>query len=687
MRMKNEKMRRPGLRGKLIWGIILLGIFLCGVACIIGYQRFTTVLERQYNAMAYYIADTALSYVDGDRIDEYLSGGVIDDAFLECQAKLDTLVAATDATFIYVARVDPTDYMTLRYVYDSVHPDSGFDRYPLNYTARDIDPQYVDSVRKLMTSGERSAQYFYSNNEESGAHTTAAVAVYNSGGGIVAMLAVEKAMTELDNARKSYVYVVTAVTFLAVMLFIFLYSSYLNKYTIRPILTITAEAKTFAESGAQLSEQVRQIRSRDEIGTLAQAVYKMQVDIKTYIENLTVITAEKERISAELDVARHIQASMLPYIFPPFPDRGEFDIYASMTPAKEVGGDFYDFFLVDDNHLALVIADVSGKGVPAALFMVIAKTLLKNSAQTGYAPGKVLEKVNNQLCENNEAEMFVTVWLGILEISTGRLVCANAGHEYPALRRAGGVFELVKDKHGFVLAGMEDVRYREYELTLNPGDQLYVYTDGVAEATNARNELYGVERMLGALNRCGETDCEALLRGVKEDIDVFVGEAPQFDDITMLSLKMLPQNSPRTKTCHLSPTLDAIGEAASFVERELEAAEVPAKIIAQINIAVDEIFSNIARYSEAGEAVLALTVEQGKVTLRFSDDGKPYDPTGKPDPDTTLSAEERDIGGLGIFMVKKTMDTLEYDYRGGCNILELTKRYESNNQCKGENLP
>ena len=246
---------------------------------------------------------------------------------------------------------------------------------------------------------------------------------------------------------------------------------------------------------------------------------------------------EKERIGAELNVATQIQADMLPRIFPAFPERPEFDIYASMTPAKEVGGDFYDFFLVDDDHLAMVIADVSGKGVPAALFMVIAKTLLKNAAQTGLPPKAVLEKVNNQLCENNQAEMFVTVWLGIYEISTGKLTAANAGHEYPAIRRSGGRFELVKDRHGFVLAGMENARYREYELELGMGDTLFLYTDGVAEATDGTNTLYGTDRMLDMLNTAPERCPEELLRDVKRDIDRFVGDAPQFDDITMLAIQ------------------------------------------------------------------------------------------------------------------------------------------------------
>ncbi len=247
---------------------------------------------------------------------------------------------------------------------------------------------------------------------------------------------------------------------------------------------------------------------------------------------------EKERIGAELHVATQIQASMLPCVFPAFPEYEEFDIYASMSPAKEVGGDFYDFFLVDQDHLALVMADVSGKGVPAALFMMITKTLLKNAAQSGLSPREAMEKVNNQLLENNEAGMFVTVWLGIYEISSGKLTAANAGHEYPAVKRAGGSFELFKDKHGFVMAGMEDVCYQEYVIELHQGDMLFVYTDGVAEASDEENRLYGTDRMLEALNRKKDVGSQELLQEVRADIDRFVGNAMQFDDITMMAVKI-----------------------------------------------------------------------------------------------------------------------------------------------------
>ena len=255
-----------------------------------------------------------------------------------------------------------------------------------------------------------------------------------------------------------------------------------------------------------------------------------------YTEHLTRATAEKERVSTELRTASNIQESMLPNIFPAFPERSEFDLYASMTPAKEVGGDFYDFFLIDDRHLALVIADVSDKGVPAALFMMSSKILINYRAQMGGNPSEILGAVNAQICKNNTTKMFVTVWLGILDLETGVLTCANAGHEYPIVRGQDGVFRLLKDKHGLVIGGMESSKYTDYEIQMMPGDAIFVYTDGVPEANNADGEFYGLERMEAVLNRLSDCAPQELLQGIKADVDAFTGEADRFDDLTMLCL-------------------------------------------------------------------------------------------------------------------------------------------------------
>ena len=246
---------------------------------------------------------------------------------------------------------------------------------------------------------------------------------------------------------------------------------------------------------------------------------------------------EQERIVKELSTARQIQKSVLPHIFPPFPDRAEIDLFATMDPAKDVGGDFYDFYFIDEDHLCLVIADVSGKGIPAALFMMLSKRILEDLARQEPTPSTILEKTNDLLCDNNQAEMFVTVWLGILEISTGKLTAANAGHEFPAICKKGGSFELYKDTHGFVVGGMEGVHYKGYDLQLNPGDKLFVYTDGVPEATDGSGEMFGTDRMITALRSCADNTPEEILQGVRSAVDSFVGDAEQFDDLTMMCLE------------------------------------------------------------------------------------------------------------------------------------------------------
>ena len=301
-----------------------------------------------------------------------------------------------------------------------------------------------------------------------------------------------------------------------------------------PLIALGKDVQTISSGDLDYRAE---IRSNDEIGDLAKSFNGMAASLKEYIENLTAVTAEKERIGAELDVATHIQKSMLPCIFPAFPDRKEFDVYATMNPAKEVGGDFYDFFMVDDTHLAVVMADVSGKGVPAALFMVIGKTLIKDHTEPGISLGDVFSDVNNMLCDSNSEGLFITAFEGVLDLVTGEFRYVNAGHEPPYICKQGEGYEAYRIKAGFVLAGMEDLRYREGSLQLSAGDRIFLYTDGVTEATDAENQLYGSERLHRVLNDHLDANPEALLAAVKADVDRFVGDAPQFDDITMLCME------------------------------------------------------------------------------------------------------------------------------------------------------
>jgi len=284
--------------------------------------------------------------------------------------------------------------------------------------------------------------------------------------------------------------------------------------------------------------QLSRIRSRNEIGMFADQFSILIQEMERYTQEVARLAGEKERAATELKVAAGIQKQMLPG---EIPDREEFSLYASMNPAKEVGGDFFDFYLIDDDHLALTIADVSGKGIPAALFMAVSKTILKNRTLLGGTPAQILADSNNQLCEGNERNMFVTVWLGILRLSTGQLICANAGHEYPAVRIGQAPFGLIKSRHGVALGAMENVRYRDECFQLAPGDAVFVYTDGVTEANNADQMLFSEERLSGVLEHIKKEDTpEMILETVRSAVDEFTGDTPQFDDLTMMCLVYRP---------------------------------------------------------------------------------------------------------------------------------------------------
>ena len=530
---KKSKKPQKGLAVVLLAGVTIVIVVLTSITAFLGYQEFTSVLEEQYNNNAYEIAETAKSMLNPDKFTGYLDTLEADDEFNRIQKALDDLTVTTNCRFIYVGELSE-DCKTIRYIYDSVNPDLGYDRYPLGLEDNNLDPNYTEDLKYIVETGNRPNHYLYTFIED---HTSAALAVKDSAGKVRAIVVVEKTMDVLDKARTTYVSHVFMIAGGLLVVAVLAYALYLNRRLISPILEVTNEAERFADAHEEGSN-FKAMTAKYEIGVLARSVKRMETDIISYIDNLTKVTAEKERIGAELNVATAIQANMLPTIFPPFPERNEFDIFASMTPAKEVGGDFYDFFLIDDDHIALVIADVSGKGVPAALFMVIAKTLIKDRALSGeYSPAKILSSVNEQLCEGNEAELFVTVWLAVIEISTGKGKAANAGHEHPTLKRANGKYELVEYRHSPAVATMEGMRFREHDFELFPGDSVFVYTDGVPEATDANNVLFGNERMLEALNKDPDADQETILRNVKATVDAFVGSAPQFDDLTMLGFK------------------------------------------------------------------------------------------------------------------------------------------------------
>ena len=524
---KQQKQRK--LSGKFLKALVILAVVICILTSATVTLLYYHSRMAEYSKTAFSLARMAADYIDGDRVQGYLDTGVTDEYYQDVQRFLDVVKQESDIWYYYVFIHDGDE---LIYVWDA-HTDDG-----QNFLGD--REAYIENGREevMAVLSENPPEHFLvSLHPEFGLIGTARAPVYNSAGKAVAVVGVDLYMPGVIRMMVLFLLTVVGVVLLVSVLGGALYYWMINRDVLHPVALLD---QATGEMVNNIDDDVPfevDIHTGDELEKLADSFAKMDLGLRKYIRELAQMTAEKERIGAELGVARQIQADILPRIFPPFPSRDDFDIYATMTPAKEVGGDFYDFFLVDDDHLALVIADVSGKGVPAALFMMISKALIKNRVMAGDSPSLALSNVNEQLCEGNEAEQFVTVWLAVIELSTGHGIAANAGHEHPALRRADGSYELIIYRHSPAVATLEGMRFREHEFQLNPGDSLFVYTDGVAEATDSHNELFGADRMLDALNANIASTPAELLPAVKRSIDAFVGEAPQFDDITMLNLQ------------------------------------------------------------------------------------------------------------------------------------------------------
>lgn len=369
-----------------------------------------------------------------------------------------------------------------------------------------------------------------------GTFCSGAEPVVDKDGDNFAIVSVDVNMNDVVAERRAFLYRIIGVSCIIIIAATLICVMLARRMLTAPLEELSKKTKVFAEKeGEYTKADVIHIDnpSKDEVGDLYQEIRNMQGNLIDYMDNIKKVTAEKERIGAELNVATKIQKDMLPCIFPAFPERPEIDVYATMDPAKEVGGDFYDFFMVDEDHVALVIADVSSKGVPAALFMVIAKTLIKNQTQYGHNVAEVFSIVNNQLCEGNDEGMFVTAFTAVINVKTGHMVYANAGHE-PFLYRHDGEWQWIRPEAGFILAGLPDFPYKSAEMNLSPGDRLFMFTDGVSEAQNIENELFGEDRITKSILAHGDGELSGVPVMVRADIDEFVGEAPQFDDITML---------------------------------------------------------------------------------------------------------------------------------------------------------
>ena len=531
---------RSNMAFNIIGAIVLTLTVFALVVGIIGLMSFTEAFKREYSVTTFHMADSAASLVKGDHLDDYLAGEEMEE-YQESKRLLGFYCRRMAVTIVYVIKVDQSDYGRFVSVFNLVNNTVDHTEYTpweLGYERETTNDEYRQKYKAIYEQGSAYETIYRINTTDGNNwHVTTMVPIRDSDGSVGGLLCLQRPISEIYSARRPYLVTIAISTVLLVLLASAFAIVYLRLAFIKPIRKVAEEASRFAKENTK-GEKLGRISHYEELKKLARSIDTMESDMVKYIENLTTITAEKKRIEVELSLASAIQTNSIPNDFPAFPERTDFDIYASMDPAKEVGGDFYNFFLVDDSHLALVIGDVSGKGVPAALFMMVSNILTSVRTQTGGGtPSQILEFVNDRICENNKLDMFVTIWLGILDLSTGVLKASNAGHEYPAIMHAGGKFELFKDKHGMVVGGMEGVKYTDYEIRLSPGDKIFVYTDGVPEATATDNSMFGTDRMLCALNGDPEAAPEAVLGNVRSAVDGFVKDAQQFDDLTMLCLE------------------------------------------------------------------------------------------------------------------------------------------------------
>lgn len=456
--------------------------------------------------------------------------------------------------------------------------------------------------------------------------------------------------------------------------------------------------RRLADAAQQLSTgdfgvELPRIRTRDEVARLTAAFDRMRVDLKRYINDLTATTAAKERMAGELSAAREIQMSIVPKLFPPLPCRIDIDLYAMLIPALEVGGDLYDFALLDDDHLYVAIGDVSGKGIPASLLMAVGKTLLKSTVQSVRAPDRALQHVNDELSEDNDSCMFITMFCGILNLKTGDFIYANAGHNPPVIVCGDGTMERLGEKPSPALGARAGVRYQSFSRRLKAGDLLALYTDGVTEAMNPAGELYGDGRLLSFLQQKCRRNARGVLEALAQDVRAHAAGAPQSDDITALVVRYHgaqgdaavpaappPESAARApdETLSLRNHLDELPRLAAWIETASETARWSPALGASLNLVLEEWFVNVVSYAHTDGAEHTIDVrlwrDPAEVRLEVEDDGRPFDPTAQAEADTSQPLEHRAIGGLGIHFIRKTMSRFEYRRENNRNIVAMVKQ-------------
>lgn len=515
-----------------------------------GYQLFETNVMASYGKYATTVLEYAYSVTEEYSFGDMIRKREMPEGYEQMRKGLNTVKDSSKIEYLYAVYFENVeDIHSLTYAINAKSKKEIENGGKFTYLGTPCETSGFENdtltfFQKAIKEGMKESSLLVGHSEEYGKMLNGYKVIFDSQGNPAGLLCVEININDINSELGVYVRSIALIACVVTLAVIAVYVATAERNVVRPLMRISVSTDAFvqkmknsAEPEALSYDDVH-IDTNDEIQDLANNIKSLANNVKDYMINIRNIASEKERLGAELDVATKIQEGILPGIFPPYPHRNEFDLFASMSTAREVGGDLYDFFFVDDDHLALVIGDVTGKGIPAALYMVIAKTLIKNRTIMNWSStSSILFDVNNQLCEGNDMEMFVTVWLAIIDLKTGKGLVSNCGHEHPAILDDGKAFHINKYKHSPALGITGGLRFEEHEIMLKPGDCLFVYTDGVPEATNSKKEFWGIERMADALNTAVDKDVQEMVKTVSAELGKFVGDAERFDDITMLCFK------------------------------------------------------------------------------------------------------------------------------------------------------
>lgn len=549
--MDKRTHRGLGIKTKVALASVVSITVLVVAIVFVGYRLFEIEVTESYEKYATTVLDYAYSVTEDYSFGDMIANRDMSDGYEDMREGLNRVKENSDIEYLYAIYFENNDDIhSLTYAINAKTSEELENGGSYTYLgtpceAGSFEDETILILQDAVKTGKTGSSVLYGYSEEYGHMLNGYRVIFDSYGKPVGLLCVEIDINDIkvDMARYVRMIVVLAAIITAIVIAGYVFNT--DRTLIKPLTKISNSTDAFVlkmrgntEPEDLIYDEVN-ISTGDEIEFLADDIKSMSDSVREYMINLRNITSEKERLGAELNVATKIQEGVLPREFPPYPDHKEFELYASMKPAREVGGDLYDFFMVDDDHIALVIADVSGKGIPAALFMMISKLLIKNYTKEDWkSTSAILSKVNDQLCERNRMEMFVTVWLAVIDLKTGKGIASNCGHEHPALKHASGGYELLKYRHSPALGMMPGIKIEEHEFELKPGDCLFIYTDGVPEATNSDSEFWGTERMISALDKADEKSAdtlpESVIKSVSASIDAYTSGAEQFDDVTML---------------------------------------------------------------------------------------------------------------------------------------------------------